>query len=344
MLDEFSVSIIIPTLNSAKTLGNCLESIAQQAFPAGRLELILADAGSQDNTLEIIEDFRRSSPDIRTKVVGNALKTGEAGKAAALKFAANRIIAFIDSDNVLEDASWLKRMVEPFADHDIVAAEPIRYTWRKSDGAITRYCALLGMNDPLCYFLGNYDRESILSGRWTRMPHTVVDDNERYLSLRLDPRRLPTIGANGFFVKKEILDALKIGDYFFDIDILGQVLARDPMKKVAKVKIGIVHIFCGTIKDFVRKQRRRIADYRHFRGKGERTYGWNETDKMGLAYFVFSCVLVFPLLWQSLRGFAKSRDGCMFLHPIFCILTFYIYLFGFLGRLTFYSRRSWQVK
>ncbi len=344
MLDEFSVSIIIPTLNSAKTLGSCLDSIAGQVFPAQRLELILADAGSQDGTLEIIEDFRKSRPDIRTKVVGNALKTGEAGKAAALKFATNRIVAFVDSDNVLDGTSWLKQMVEPFADHDIVATEPIRYTWRKSDGAITRYCALLGMNDPICYFLGNYDRESVLSGRWTRMPHTVIDDNSRYLSLRFDPRRLPTIGANGFFIKKEELDTLDIGDYFFDIDILGQVLARAPLKKVAKVKIGIVHIFCGTIKDFVRKQRRRIADYRHFCGKGERTYCWKDADRTGLAYFVFSCVLVFPLLWQSMRGFIRSRDWCMFLHPIFCILTFYIYLFGFLSRLTFYSRSSWQVK
>lgn len=67
-------------------------------------------------------------------MVPNPLKTGEAGKAAGLKHAKNDIIAFIDSDNILPDKDWLKRMVEPFDDPEIIASEPIEYTYRASDG------------------------------------------------------------------------------------------------------------------------------------------------------------------------------------------------------------------
>jgi len=47
-----SISIITPTYNSAKTLTSCLESIKNQDFP-GEIEIIIADGGSTDSTLEI---------------------------------------------------------------------------------------------------------------------------------------------------------------------------------------------------------------------------------------------------------------------------------------------------
>ncbi|MBI4743983.1 MAG: glycosyltransferase [Actinobacteria bacterium] len=90
------------------------------------------------------------SPTSNIHIVPNNLKTGEAGKAVGVKAAKNEIIALIDSDNILPCDDWLKRMVEPFEDKEIIASEPIKYTYRKEDSFITRYCALMGMNDPLC--------------------------------------------------------------------------------------------------------------------------------------------------------------------------------------------------
>jgi glycosyltransferase involved in cell wall biosynthesis len=42
------VSIIIPTLNSAKTIVPCLEAIDALEFPRDRREVIIADHGSTD--------------------------------------------------------------------------------------------------------------------------------------------------------------------------------------------------------------------------------------------------------------------------------------------------------
>lgn len=201
-----SISIIIPTLNSAKTLKDCLESIAIQDYPKDKVEIIVADAGSTDSTLTILSGFTASNlqpPTLNIQVFSNKLKTGEAGKALGFKNAKNDIIAFIDSDNILPDKDWLKRMVEPFKDPEIIASEPIEYTYRATDGYITRYCALLGMNDPLCLFLGNYDRYCSLTGEWTEMPHKE-DDKGGYLKIELDKMCLPTIGANGFLIRRSV--------------------------------------------------------------------------------------------------------------------------------------------
>lgn len=337
----FSVSIVIPTLNSAGTLGMCLDSITLQDYPKEKLEVIFADAGSRDKTVELIESFRKNHPDIKTLLVDNPLKTGEAGKARALKEARGEIVAFIDSDNILDGASWFSRMVEPFDDGEIIASEPIRYTYRRTDGYITRYCALMGMNDPLCYFLGNYDRECILSGRWTEMPHEVVENNGRFMKLRLDPKRMPTIGANGFFIRRQALDDIGIRDYLFDIDILSRFFLRHPEHYFSKVSLGIIHVFAGNLKGLWMKQLRRIVDFKRF--KTQRAYDWGKMNKAGLFYFCFSCVTIAPLIFQTLRGAIQKNDSCWLIHPVFCAMTFSAYLWGFFKSPKI-KRDTWQFR
>ena len=136
-----SISIITPTYNSAKTLTFCLDSIKNQDY-RGDIEIIIADGGSTDSTLVIAQKYT-------DKIYPNPLKTGEAGKAAGVKHAKNEIIALIDSDNILPSKDWLSRMIEPFQDREIAGTEPLYYTYRKEDGYITRYCAMLGMNHTI---------------------------------------------------------------------------------------------------------------------------------------------------------------------------------------------------
>jgi glycosyltransferase involved in cell wall biosynthesis len=190
-----TVSIVIPTLNSAKTLKQCLDSIAEQDYPKDKIEVIVADGGSTDGTLNIINEFSASNLQPQTPncsfsasnlqpqtsncsfsasslmpqtsncpfgasnlhpqpsnihIVPNNLKTGEAGKAVGVKVAKGEVIALIDSDNTLPEENWLRKMIVPFIDPEIITSEPLYYTYRPDDGYITHYCALLGMNNPLC--------------------------------------------------------------------------------------------------------------------------------------------------------------------------------------------------
>jgi len=317
------VSVIIPTLNSAKTLKDCLESIVVQDYPKDKLEIIIADGGSTDSTLNIISEFSGASnlhpQPSNIHIVPNNLKTGEAGKSAGFKYTKNDIIAFIDSDNILPDKDWLKRMVKPFNDPEIVASEPIEYTYRATDGYITRYCALLGMNDPLCLFLGNYDRYSTLTNKWTEVP-VEVEDREKYLKVILDPKAMPSIGANGFLIRKNILHQVEVGDYFFDIDILYAISAYHTLK-VAKVKSEIIHIFSGNISTFSKKQKRRVRDYLYYSKLGIRKYPWSKLNKLGLIKFILSCIFLIPLLVQSTKGYLKKPDNAWFFHPLACWLT-----------------------
>ena len=322
--NEFpSVSIIIPTLNAERTLEGCLRSIASQNYPRENLEIIIADGGSTDETLRIAENFITENTSISVEVIKNKRKTCEAGKSIGVKYADNEIIALIDSDNILEGQNWLKRMVSPFEDSDIVASEPLYYSYRKKDKLLNRYFALLGMNDPICLYLGNYDRYCHLTGKWTELKIASKDMGE-YIALELDEENIPTIGANGFLVKKKYLIETDYEPYLFDLDIVYQII-KNGHKKFAKVKVGIVHLFANRIKTFKKKQKRRIMDYLFYKKSNLRVYPWKKINKKGLFKFVIYTCAVFPLLIEMLRGYRNVKDKAWLFHPLACWITLWIY-------------------
>jgi glycosyltransferase involved in cell wall biosynthesis len=87
-----TVSFVVPTRDSARTLGNCLRSIRAQTHP--HLELIVVDNASTDATVSIARDH-----------ADTVLQVGperSAQRNAGWRAAYGGIVAFIDSDMVLE--------------------------------------------------------------------------------------------------------------------------------------------------------------------------------------------------------------------------------------------------
>lgn len=310
------VSIIIPTLNSERTLEKCLKAIREQKYPQENIEIIVADGGSIDNTLKIAKKYN-------CNIVSNKLETGEAGKAVGLKKASKEIVCFIDSDNILPNRIWLQEMTFPFRDNEIAGTEPLYYTWRKEDGYINRYCALMGMNDPLCFFLRNYDRYNYITKKWTEMPVKEMDKG-KYIKIILNKKHLPTIGANGFLIRKKILKECPIKEYLFDIDVVYK-LSLKGINKYAKVKIGVIHLFCKNIKTFTRKQRRRIRDFLYYQSLNTREYPWEKTNKIRIIKFILCTLLILPLFFQAIRGYLHKKDGAWFFHPLACVITLFVY-------------------
>ena len=335
------VSFVIPVLNSEQTLAECLDAIRAQTLPPGvEREIVIADAGSSDRTLDIARDY---GADV---ITDNPLKTGEAGKTAGIKAAHGEIIALVDSDNILPDPSWLARMTAPFADPDVVATEPIAYTARPHDPAPTRYFALLGMNDPICLFTRNYDRTCGITGKWTGLK-VPTEDKGDWLKLTLTAEALPTIGANGFVFRRSLLDGTNWDPYLFDIDILYERIRQGGAVHVAKVKTGIVHLYCARLADFVRKQRRRIRDFLYFAQEKQRSYPWDRQRKTGILLFCLSTVTLLPLLVQMLIGFCRKPDRAWLYHVPVCWITLWVYGWGALAKLfgrkqSMADRTTWQ--
>ena len=337
-LDLPSISVLIPTFNSERTLSECLASIRNQDYPPDRIEVIVADAGSTDATLTVAAEFG-------AHIVDNPLQTAEAGKAAALRHARHDLVALIDSDNILPTSDWLQRMVAPLIeDQATFGAEPWAYSCRPHDPAMVRYAAMLGMADPMCHFVGNYDRLNTLTGSWTSLPLDCEDRGD-YILLQLRGTPLPTIGANGTVLRRCVVAPWMSEDYFYDVDVI-QAIVRQERTSFAKVKIGIIHLSSGNLGAFERKQRRRARDYFYFRKQGRRTYRWwNPRSGVGAAAFALAGLTIIPLIAQAIVGLRRTRDTAWLLHPAACQLTLGVYVIEAARSVLVsapLSRRNWR--
>jgi glycosyltransferase involved in cell wall biosynthesis len=338
-----TVSVYMATLNAELTLEECLKRLFSQDYPKNKIELIVGDGGSSDLTVSIIEKYGG-------KVFLNPLKTAESGKAIALREVKNELALTLDSDNFLPDTDWLKRMVVPFLDKEIMISEPIRYTWRKEGGYIERYSALIGMNDPVCLFLGNYDRWNYLTRKWTEVPHEEKDLGE-YLKIKLTKIGIPTVGANGTIFRTDFLQKINTGKYLFDIDAVAMEISEKGFINIAKVKVGIIHTFCeASFSKFIRKQKRRIKDYTFHRKNKSRVFDWSKFEiggesSLGLLKFILYTILIFPLFFQAIVGYSRKKDPAWFFHLPACLVTLFVYTWGkFIGIFSQaeMSRENWK--
>lgn len=315
-----SISVVMPTLNAEKYLAESLASLIEQDYPRELLEILLVDAGSTDETLAIA---RAAGVD---RILDNPLKTGEAGKARGIHAATRELVLMIDSDNVLVGRDWLRRMVVPFQDPEVISSEALRWEYRRDDHFINRYQALTGINDPMALFVGNYDRYSYLTGRWTDYPHEA-EVRDGWLRVVLDPGNVPTMGANGYIVRRSAFTDVEIGDYLFDIDFVFDLVASGHAT-IARVDVPIRHYFCDSVARFYRKTRRRTDDYFYFAAQGSRSYPWTSRQRRGVVRFVASTVLTVPLLVDVARGARRKPDRAWLFHVPACWITLGVYTAG----------------
>ncbi|MFH1835458.1 MAG: glycosyltransferase family 2 protein [Methanobacteriota archaeon] len=117
---EPSVSVIVPAFNEEEHVKECIESLLSLEYPRDKLEVIVVNDGSSDDTGNICKSFGR-------KIKFIDLKKNSGTKAVPLNIglreATGEIVACLDADSiVLKDN--LKKMMPFFDAEDVGAVTP----------------------------------------------------------------------------------------------------------------------------------------------------------------------------------------------------------------------------
>lgn len=116
----FPVSVVVPILNEAATLGELLEGLkAQTARPA---ELIFVDAGSSDGSKALVESWWKSEgwSGAECRVIERPGSLPGAGRNTGIRAAKNQWIAFIDA-GIVPEQNWLKLLFDYADKHKVEA-------------------------------------------------------------------------------------------------------------------------------------------------------------------------------------------------------------------------------
>jgi len=114
------VSIIVATLNSERTIDECLKAIFELDYPKDFLEVIVVDGCSKDATVEIAEKYP-------VKVVSTPLNA-PAAYNYAMKMVSNDVLGFIDADAKVEK-EWLNKLVACLDDSQVAGVSGNIETW-----------------------------------------------------------------------------------------------------------------------------------------------------------------------------------------------------------------------
>ena len=98
------VSFCIPTLNSEKTIDQCLKSIINQEYP--HIEIVIVDGGSSDDTVEVARQYT-DNVFFDQGTLGSARQT-------AMDHAAGEVLAIFDDDIVIPHRGWLRNVIQYF--------------------------------------------------------------------------------------------------------------------------------------------------------------------------------------------------------------------------------------
>lgn len=108
MSREVEVSVVIPMYNSEKTIERSLDSVINQTYQ-GNIEIIVVNDGSKDNSLKMVEEYRKNLKKINIKIEIIDKKNGGVSSArnTGLKKANGEYIALLDSDD-----EWLEKKLK----------------------------------------------------------------------------------------------------------------------------------------------------------------------------------------------------------------------------------------
>src|SRR5690242_19277049 len=129
---EPRVAIVMPGFNEEAAIGGSLRSLLALHYPADKLEIVAVNDGSTDGTLAKMQEVAAEA-DGRVHVIDLGVNQGKrAAMAAGIRATEADIIAFVDSDSVLEPDA-LTILVQGFADESV--------------GAIFGHADVLNLND-----------------------------------------------------------------------------------------------------------------------------------------------------------------------------------------------------
>ena len=141
-METVTLSYIIPLYNGSKTIIKCLDSIYASGMPLECFEVIVVDDCSADDSVEVVEHYAVSHPNIR--VIRHAENKRQGGaKNTGIRTAHGKYIAFADQDDVVISENLAKTL-------DIAKAQEadmISFRWMEVRNGIPRLCFVRSLGE-----------------------------------------------------------------------------------------------------------------------------------------------------------------------------------------------------
>ena len=164
-----SVAVIIPTLNEEHFITCCLESVLGQTYPTEKMDIMVVDGGSTDNTCALVREMSSRCANIR--LLDNPKRYQSAAFNIGVQASNAPYIIRMDA-HATYDSHYIERCVKLLAEHtEYGNVGGTLDVLPQNDSLIARANALLNH--------GNYSTGCRYSALWG-VPQACSGTNRRY--------------------------------------------------------------------------------------------------------------------------------------------------------------------
>lgn len=305
-----TVTVIIPTLNAAGVLENCLTSIRRQNYPQDQIEILIADGGSHDATRSIAKSHGAA-------ILENPKRVAEQGKRIAMARASGGFVLFMDADNELSSTDFLALAVAALDRHpDALGLE----SYYPASPRMSSFCAYLTqtlhISDPVSWIMSV---EPVLVNREGEVElWTFPGDSLAY-----------PLGANGFLYRRAVLETVQADADFEDTHVALKVALSGRKTWLRLKKRGVHHYVVKGLWDFVRKRRRQTYHFLSLRNQSNLSWTKMKPRVSPLIACLYCATFVGPL-HHTARGLVRTGDLRWLWHPIACLASVFGLAWGIL--------------
>ncbi|MEM2141528.1 glycosyltransferase family 2 protein [Nitrososphaera sp.] len=300
-----TVTFGIPVLNAEEFLDRCLSSIMSQDYPKDKLEVIIADGGSTDSTLEIA---RRHG----ATIVHNQKKLADFGIKLAAKQCGGEVLVIFAADNELGSKDWVRTIASAYRERPELACIWCDMVAGSDDPPINRYYEMI-KSDPLMYSINKNLKDHYLA---TTHPERIGGHN--FYFFKVEPSRPLVWGANGLSYRTDFVRHIIAVDEFVGDNDVFQIMVEEGHNLVGfSPTLKVLHHHLKSLSHWAAKWNRNYQQ--HMVAQLEsRNMGWaiagNFKAKAAL-WLIYSLIPVFSSVHAVCLA-VKDRNRYWLYHPL----------------------------
>lgn len=309
------ISFVIMTFNDARSLNRCLASIKKQQYPKQKIEIVVIDNGSQDNTLSIAKKYK-------AKIVMNLKDNMYRSLSLGYHYTTGDFIFQLDQDEELRDKTFILKMIEPITKDQQLAGSFTRYYPNNHMSWITRYLSYHPAQlDPLFEYFSPIIEKFIVQ---------KVND---YFICDYKSKKIPPY-TNILFRRTFLIKSPLWNDaYFGDHEILQGIIEAGFTNFAYVPSAGVYHYHAKTLRQLIAKRVRNLKNH-YLKVESPYKYSWFDITSIGeLAKIIFWLIyanLFFPAAIRGVIRVIKHHDLVFLMEPVVTIAMTDVILFNFL--------------
>ncbi|MEK7450813.1 MAG: glycosyltransferase [Patescibacteria group bacterium] len=309
------VSLTMFTLNGGKGVERCLESVRKQVYPKDKIEIIVIDNNSTDDSVDIAKKYTN-------KIVVNS-RDGYLNRAEAMRMATGDFVFMIlEQDIELRSKYFLQKMVSPLIKDERLVASFTRDYPRRDQPWVTRFISYHPIQcDPLFEYLT------------PSLESTIVEKKQNYFICKFIEGKTPPVTHMLFRVSALKKSGVWEQERDADHDTVIKLIKFGYNLFAYVPDAGDYHYHAKNLKELIRKRIRNLN--RHYFIYHETTqYKWvdinnkQEVIKM-IIWILYANSLIFPAIRGFIR-FIKYKDWALLLEPVIAVSVTDVLLWTFL--------------